>query len=161
MRRNGRVWINEHNRRVAQLDAAQYWMLLVRFHNSEEHSIPSTEFLSSLGTSCRAQRMANLEYYVHWSRHSLTCISQATRAEALVGACAVTYNPHFTSFLSPFECAQSLGCIVAMARCTGFISSRLLSFISPGTAPPAGFYARTRNLNFATTGRGQRGARLF
>jgi hypothetical protein len=29
LQRNGRVWIVEHNRRVAQLDAAQYRMLLV------------------------------------------------------------------------------------------------------------------------------------
>ena len=99
LRRNGRVWIVEHNRRVAQLDAAQYGMLLVRFHNSEEHAIPSTEFLSSLGASCRAQRTADLEYYVHWSRHLLACISQVTGVEALIGASAVTYNPHFTSFL--------------------------------------------------------------
>ena len=55
--------------------------------------------------------MANLEYYVHWSRHLLACISQATGVEALIGASAVTYNPHFTSFLSPFECDQSLGAL--------------------------------------------------
>ncbi len=55
--------------------------------------------------------MADLEYYVHWSRHLLACIRQATGAEALIGASAVTYNPHFTSFLSPFECDQSLGAL--------------------------------------------------
>ncbi len=61
--RNGRVWIVEHNRRVAcaQLDAAQEGMLLVRYSNSAEHSIPPAEFLSYLGASCRAQRMADLE----------------------------------------------------------------------------------------------------
>ncbi len=41
----------------------------------------------------------------------LACIRQATGAEALIGASAVTYNPHFTSFLSPFECDQSLGAL--------------------------------------------------
>ncbi len=55
--------------------------------------------------------MADLEYYVHWSRHLLACISQVTGAEALIGASAVTYNPHFTSFLSPFECDQRLGAL--------------------------------------------------
>ena len=55
--------------------------------------------------------MADLEYYVHWSRHLLASIRQATGAEALIGASAVTYNPHCTSFLSPFECDQSLGAL--------------------------------------------------
>ena len=55
--------------------------------------------------------MADLEYYVHWSRHLLASIQQATGAEALIGASAVTYNPHFTSFLSPFVCDQSLGAL--------------------------------------------------
>ena len=136
MRRNGRVWIVEHNRRVAQLDAAQYGMLLVSYHNSEEHSIPSTEFLSSLDASCRAQRMAYLEYYVHWSRHLLACFRQATGAEALLGANVVNYNPYFTSFLSPFECDQSIGALqqwpdvpflLVLGHCNGYsFSSRLL-----------------------------------
>ncbi len=60
--RNGRVCIAEH---VAQLDAAQYGMLLVRYNNSEEHSTPSAAFVSSIGASFRSQRMADLEYYVH------------------------------------------------------------------------------------------------
>ena len=55
--------------------------------------------------------MANLEYYVHWSRHLLASIRQVTGAEAIIGASAVTCNPHFTSFLSPFECDQSLGAL--------------------------------------------------
>jgi hypothetical protein len=66
-------------------------MLLVRYNNSEEHPISSAKFLSSLGASCRAQRIAYLEYYVHWSHHLLACISQATKAEDLIGASAVTY----------------------------------------------------------------------
>ncbi len=32
-----------------------------------------------------------------------------TRPPYLIGASSVTYNQHFTSFLSPFECDQSLG----------------------------------------------------
>ena len=58
--------------------------------------------------------MADLEYYVHWSRHLLASIRQATGAEALIGALAasaVTYNPNFISFLSPFVCDQSLGAL--------------------------------------------------
>ncbi len=40
--------------------------------------------------------MADLEYHVHWSCHHdlLAGIRQATGAEALIGASAVTYNPH-------------------------------------------------------------------
>ena len=108
MQRNGRVWIVELNHGVAQLDAAQYGMFLARYTDSDGHSTPPAEFLSSLGASCRAQRMTDLEYYVHWSRHLLASIRQATGAEAIVGAIAVTYNPDFTSFLSPFVCDQSL-----------------------------------------------------
>ncbi len=33
------------------------------------------QFLPSLGASCRAQRMTDLEYYVHWSRHLPASIS--------------------------------------------------------------------------------------
>ena len=57
--------------------------------------------------------MADLEYCVHWSRHLLASFKfrQATGAEAIVGASAVTYNQHFTSFLSPFVCDQSLGAL--------------------------------------------------
>ncbi len=97
LRRNGRVWIVEHNRSVAQLDAAQYGMLLARYNYSGGHSVLPAKFLSSLGSSYRAQRMADLEYYVHGSRHLLASICQATGAEAIIGASAVTYNSHFTS----------------------------------------------------------------
>ena len=55
--------------------------------------------------------MADLEYYVHWSRHLLASIRQATGAETLIGASAVTYNSHFTSFFSPCVCDQSLGAL--------------------------------------------------
>ena len=55
--------------------------------------------------------MADLEYYVHWIRHLLASIRQATGAEAIVGASAVTYNPHFTSFLSPFVCYQNFSAL--------------------------------------------------
>jgi hypothetical protein len=109
--RNGRVWIVERNRRVAQLDRSQYGMLLARYTDINGQSTPPAGFLSSLGASCRAQRMADPEYYVHWSRHLLTSLRQATGAEALVGASAVTYNLHFTSFHSPFGCDQSLGAL--------------------------------------------------
>ena len=55
--------------------------------------------------------MADLEYYGYLSRHLLASIRQATGAEAIIGASAVTYNQHFTSFLSPFVCDQSLGAL--------------------------------------------------
>ncbi len=62
---DGRVWIVEHKWRVAQLDTAQYGMLLARYNDSDRHSIPPALFLSSLGASCRAQCMPDLEQIVH------------------------------------------------------------------------------------------------
>ena len=44
LRRNGRVWIVERNRRVAQLDAAQYGMLLARYTDTNGQSTPPAEF---------------------------------------------------------------------------------------------------------------------
>ena len=38
LRRNGRVWIVERNRRVAQLDAAQYGMLLACYTDTDGQS---------------------------------------------------------------------------------------------------------------------------
>ena len=38
---------------------------------------------------------------MHWSRHLLANIRQGTCAELLIGASAVTYNPHFRQFISP------------------------------------------------------------
>ena len=83
----------------------------IRYTDSNGHSTPPAQFLASLGASFRAQRMADSEYYVHWSRHLLVSIRQATGAEALIGASAVIHNPHITSFLSPFVCDQSLGAL--------------------------------------------------
>jgi hypothetical protein len=100
LRRNGRVWIVELYLRVAQLDAAQYGMLLARYTESDGNFNPTAKLLSSLGASCSAQRMADLEYYVYWSHHLLASNSQAIGAETIIGASVVTYNPHFTSFLS-------------------------------------------------------------
>ena len=48
LRRNGRVWIVELNRRVAQLDAAQYGILLARYTDSDGHSTPPAEFCPHL-----------------------------------------------------------------------------------------------------------------
>jgi hypothetical protein len=67
MQRNGRVWIVEGNKRLAQLDAAQYSMLLTQHNGLDVSSAPPVEFLRLLFASCRAQKAADQEYYVHWS----------------------------------------------------------------------------------------------
>ncbi len=68
-------------------------MLLARYTDSDGRSILHTKFLSSLGAGAcfGAYRLADLEYYVNWSRHLLASIRQATGAKAMVGASAVTY----------------------------------------------------------------------
>ncbi len=53
-----------------------------------------------LSESSRAQQDADRQYYVHWSRHLLANIWQpeVTGVELLIGASAVTFNPHFLHF---------------------------------------------------------------
>ncbi len=74
IQRNWRIWMVEQNSRVIKIDAAQYNMLLAIRGDQEIASAPTTQFLVDISTSCRAQRVADLEYYVHWSMHLLANI---------------------------------------------------------------------------------------
>ncbi len=98
MQRNGRVWIGENNRRLVQLDVAQYSMLLMQYNGIGASSAPPAEFLRLLCASCRAQQAANQDYFVHWNRHLLASIRGITGVRALFGASAITHNQHFLFF---------------------------------------------------------------
>ena len=111
IQRNGRVWIAEYNNRIAKMDAAQYSMLLTTCCNQEAQGAPTTQFLAHISKSCRAQQDADQAYYVHWSRHLLASVRQITGTELLIGASAVTYNPHFLYFFPPSLSDVSLGAV--------------------------------------------------
>ena len=57
----------------------------------------------------RRQQGVDVTHGVHWSRHLLANIQQVTGTDLLIGASAVTYNPHFRYFASPFRCDVQLG----------------------------------------------------
>ncbi len=48
---------------------------------------------------------------MHWSRHLLASICRITGVRVLIGASAVTHNPHFLFFLSPNVEDRQLGAI--------------------------------------------------
>ncbi len=89
------------NSRITNLkiDAAQYNMLIAVRGDQDTACTPTAQFLVDISTSCRAQKVADLEYYVHWSRHLLANTRWRTGCELLIGASAVTYNP--ISYISP------------------------------------------------------------
>ena len=64
--------------------------------------------LTELSESCRLQLESDNNYGVPWSRHLLTNIQQVTGAELLIGASAVTYNPVFLHYASPFPVDTNL-----------------------------------------------------
>ncbi len=64
IQRNGRIWMVEQNSRVTKIDAAQYNMLLAISGDQDTASAPTTQFLVDISTSCRAQKVADLECYV-------------------------------------------------------------------------------------------------
>ena len=68
-------------------------------------SAPSEQILNQItgSESCRAQNDADIEFFVHWSRHLVAYLRQITGSELLIGASAVTYNPHFPYFSSPYS----------------------------------------------------------
>ncbi len=84
MQRNGRVWIVENNRRLVQLDVAQYRMLLTQYNGLAASSAPPAEFLQLLCASCRAQQNADQDYFVHWSSHLLASIHEITGVRSLI-----------------------------------------------------------------------------
>jgi hypothetical protein len=73
--------------------------------------IATAQFLASISASCRAQKAADLQYHVPWSRHLLASLRERTGCELLVGASAVTYNPHFPHFVSPYPPDECLGAV--------------------------------------------------
>ena len=83
------------------MDSAQYGLLCALHETQQNQSDPSALFLHHLRASCLAQQRADAEYQVHWSRHLLACLQRITEAELLIGARAMTYNPHFRLFASP------------------------------------------------------------
>ena len=106
LQRNARVLISTPSQRVFQLHMAQYGMLVALV---QQTAGPTEHFLETLCASCLAQEQADASYQVHWSRHFLACICTITGVELLVGARAVTYNPHFQQFYSPSPGDVQLG----------------------------------------------------
>ena len=109
IQRNGRVWIVENSNRVSRMDAAQYGMLLATCCGHD--TAPSTQFLQHIAQSCRAQQDADVRHCVPWSRHFLASIRQVTGTELVIGASAVTYNPHFPYFYSPLPSDAFMGSV--------------------------------------------------
>ncbi len=99
IQRNGRIWMVEQDNRITKLDVAQYHMLLAMYEVPTANAAPAAQFLVSVSASCRAQKAADREYRVPWSQHLLASLPWKTGCELLVGASAVTYNPHFPYFV--------------------------------------------------------------
>ncbi len=111
IQRNGRIWMVEQHNRVVKLDEAQYHMLLAMHAAPTANATPTAQFLVSVSASCRAQKAADRVYHVPWSRHLLANLRWQTGCELLVGASAVTYNPHFPYFVSPHPVDECLGAV--------------------------------------------------
>jgi hypothetical protein len=101
----------EQNSRATKIGTAQYSMLLAICGDQEATSALTTQFLVDISASCRAQKVADLEYYVHWIRHLLANIRWTTGCELLIRASAVTYNPHFLYFASQHLLDEYLGAV--------------------------------------------------
>ncbi len=115
IQRNGRIWVAARSNKIIRLDAAHLSMLLATCCDQEEQQAPTEQFLVQLNESSRlrAQQDADRrrQHYVHWSRHLLANIRQFTGAELLIGSSAVTFNPHFLHFVSPFLPDVRLGAV--------------------------------------------------
>ncbi len=90
-------------------------MLLAMCSDQVVPSAPSEQMLNRISESCRAQNDADLEFIVHWSRYLVAYLRQITRSELLIGASAVTYNPHRTP-LSLFFITVFTGCALRCCR---------------------------------------------
>jgi hypothetical protein len=101
----------ELTNRLTKIDAAQYHMLLAMYETPAANTVATAQLLSSISAYCRAQKAADLEYHVPWSRHLLASLRGRTGCELLVGASAVTYNPHFPYFVSPHQSDECLGAV--------------------------------------------------
>ena len=93
------------------MDAAQYGLLLTTCYEQDIQRTPLPKFLVRICESCRSQQEADQEYCVPWSRHLLANIKWITGSELLIGASAVTYNPHFLHFSSPYPTDVHLGAV--------------------------------------------------
>jgi hypothetical protein len=110
MQRNGRVWIARKGMCPVSLDAAQYGML-INLQSQLGTDGPSEVTLHQLTVTCLAQRQADLQHHVQWSRHLLARLQRSTGAALLIGASAVTYNPHFRYFSSPVPGDSEFGAV--------------------------------------------------
>ena len=75
-------------------------------------SAPTELFLRAVLASGMQQLSADLDYYVPWNRHLLTCLQYVLKVTCLVllvRAHTVTFNPHFSYFLSPDSSDSVLG----------------------------------------------------
>ncbi len=86
-------------------------MLLAMCSDQVVPSAPSEQILNRISESIRAQNDADLEFFVHWSRHLVAYLLQITGSELLIGASTVTYIPHFTYFSSPYSPDVHFGAI--------------------------------------------------
>jgi hypothetical protein len=93
------------------MDAAQYHVLLAMYEAQEMTTAPPAQFLVSIRASCRAQKAADLEDHVPWIRHLFAILRRKTGCELLVGASAITYNPHFPHFFSLHPSDECLGAV--------------------------------------------------
>jgi hypothetical protein len=110
MQRNGRVWIARKGMYPFSIDAAQYGML-INLKSRLSNDGPSEVIPHQLTVTCLAQRQADLQHHVQWSRHLLACLQRSTGATLLIGASAVTYNPHFRYFSSPVPGDAEFGAV--------------------------------------------------
>ena len=90
-------------------------MLLAMCSDQVVPSAPSEQILNRISETCRAQNDADIEFFVHWSRHLVAYLRQITGSELLIGASAVTYNPHFPYFSSPYSPDVHFGAVAEVA----------------------------------------------
>ena len=83
--------------------------MLIDLHCPEGQPSPSVQLLQLISASSKAQQQSDLEHHVHWSRHLLAYIRKVTGAQLLIGASAMTYNPHYQFFVSPHTNDRQLG----------------------------------------------------
>ncbi len=60
--------------RVTKIEAAQFHMLLAMYETTAANMVAKAQFLASISASCRAQKAADQEYHVPWSRHLLASL---------------------------------------------------------------------------------------
>ena len=76
-----------------------------------DRQLSQERFLEPLCAWCLAQEQDDASSPIHWSRHLLACLRAVTEAELLVGARAVTFNPHFLHYCPPSANHIALGAV--------------------------------------------------